>query len=444
MLGLLNGGLEQGLADLFDFDLAWVSDIDKGACKILAHRYPDTPNLGDFTTATGVEPVDVLTAGFPCQPVSHAGKRAGTDDERWLFDDITRLVGLLDPRPGLLVFENVLGLLSANRGHAMARVVHGLAQVGYVGCWRTLRASDVGAPHRRERVFIVATPADPRGETERLWPGLRASQPRGIGRGRPDHNGSPSLLPTPEASLGEHRRDYGQPPDRRREGGHAVSLADVTCYLPTPRATDGTKGGPNQRGSSGDLMLPSAVVLLPTPSVSDGTGGHLSRSGDRSHELLLPGVAKSLALLPTPTTAPTTGNGHARNLGVETRLLPTPRASDGPDATSHARSWSTTDRNLHNIAREQSWGDYAPAIARWETTIGRAAPPPTETGPKGSPRLSPRFVEWMQGLPEGWVTDVPDLTRNEQLKALGNGVVPQQAAAAVGWLLDQIARQDVA
>jgi DNA (cytosine-5)-methyltransferase 1 len=97
------GGLEQGLSQLFDFDLAWVSDIDKGANKILAARHPDVPNLGDFTELDWpwreVEPVDVLTAGFPCQPVSHAGKRAGTDDERWLFDDITRLIGLLDPRP---------------------------------------------------------------------------------------------------------------------------------------------------------------------------------------------------------------------------------------------------------------------------------------------------------------------------------------------------------
>ena len=80
------------------------------------------------------------------------------------------------------------------------------------------------------------------------------------------------------------------------------------------------------------------------------------------------------------------------------------------------------------------WGIYGPAIARWEAIFGRPAPRPTEPGPTGE-RLSPRLSEWMQGLPDGWVTDVPGLSRNAQLKALGNGVVPAQAAAALRLLL---------
>jgi DNA (cytosine-5)-methyltransferase 1 len=129
------------------------------------------------------------------------------------------------------------------------------------------------------------------------------------------------------------------------------------------------------------------------------------------------------------------GNGHGKSLSIEAqRLLPTPRASDGPDPSSHARSWSSTDYNLHNVAREQQWGQYAAAIARWEA-LTRPAPPPTETGPKGNPRLSDAFSEWLMGLPDGWVTDVPGITRNEALKALGNGVCPQQAAAALRLML---------
>jgi DNA (cytosine-5)-methyltransferase 1 len=84
------------------------------------------------------------------------------------------------------------------------------------------------------------------------------------------------------------------------------------------------------------------------------------------------------------------------------------------------------------------WGIYTPAITRWASVIGRPAPTPTELGKNGKPRLSPPFVEWLMGLPEGHVTDPAiGLTRNQQLKALGNGVVPQQAVLALGLLTCQ-------
>lgn len=84
------------------------------------------------------------------------------------------------------------------------------------------------------------------------------------------------------------------------------------------------------------------------------------------------------------------------------------------------------------------WGQYAAAISRWESRT-RPAPPPTEPGANGQPRLSPRFSEWLMGLPDGWITDVPGVTRNEALRLAGNGVVPQQAAEALrvmaGWVV---------
>lgn len=152
------GGLDHAAQHILGGELAWVADPDPGASAILAHHHPHVPNHGDIRTAdwAAAEPVDVLTAGFPCQPVSSAGRHAGTADERWLFDDICTAVGRMVAPPRLLVFENVLGMLTAQHGDAMARVVQGLATLGYLGSWRTLRASDVGAPHRRERIFIVA------------------------------------------------------------------------------------------------------------------------------------------------------------------------------------------------------------------------------------------------------------------------------------------------
>ena len=113
-----------------------------------------------------------------------------------------------------------------------------------------------------------------------------------------------SLLPTPtvnDMGAGKTVEQWDEWTDRMRArhgngNGHGPSLEiEALRLLPTPLASDGEKGGPNQRGGSGDLRLSSAVQLLPTPSVADAMGGHLTRSGSRSDELLLPGVAKALA-----------------------------------------------------------------------------------------------------------------------------------------------------
>lgn len=115
-------------------------------------------------------------------------------------------------------------------------------------------------------------------------------------------------------------------------------------------------------------------------------------------------------------------------------LMPTPQATYAP------RSSPGYGPNLHEVAADldPTYGPYAPAIARWEQVTGRAAPSPSIPSRRsgGKPRLSARFVEWMMGLPEGHVTGPDlDLSRERQLRMLGNGVVPQQAALAVNTLI---------
>ncbi|MGW0775598.1 DNA cytosine methyltransferase [Streptomyces sp. NPDC002835] len=141
------------------------------------------------------------------------------------------------------------------------------------------------------------------------------------------------------------------------------------------------------------------------------------------------------------------GHATARTAGNLT-LLPTPAARDWKSGASNllgrnSRPLNEVVVNLlpgRAVHRDERWvavdgTDYGPAIHRWEQATGRPAPCPTEPGTRGNRRLSPAFAEWLMGLPAGWVTAVPDIPRKEQLKILGNGIVPQQAHHAYGLLL---------
>jgi len=146
------GGLDMAVGG----DLAWYSEIEPAACTVLEQLHPDVPNLGDITAVdwSQVEPVDVITGGYPCQPFSNAGKRKGKQDERHLWPYVRDAISAL--RPSLAVLENVRGHLSLG----LADVIGDLAGLGYDARWGVVRAADAGAPHKRARVFITATNAD--------------------------------------------------------------------------------------------------------------------------------------------------------------------------------------------------------------------------------------------------------------------------------------------
>jgi DNA (cytosine-5)-methyltransferase 1 len=150
-------GLDEAVQEVFDAEVAWVSDIDAAANTVLEARYPNVRNLGDITSVDWdtVPAVDILTAGFPCQPWSKAGNQKGADDERHLWPYIADAIGVLRPR--VVIMENVVGLVSLGLGD----VTRDLALLGYDARWGVVRASDIGAPHQRARLFILATPTHP-------------------------------------------------------------------------------------------------------------------------------------------------------------------------------------------------------------------------------------------------------------------------------------------
>jgi len=316
------GGLDMGVQAVIGGDVAWHVEFDPAPSKILAHHYPDVPNYGDIRSVDwdSVEPVDVLTGGFPCQDVSLAGRRAGitAGTRSGLWSEFAHAIDKL--RPELVVIENVRGLLSATADGAMEPdpwgvgdgttrpvvnafgvVLGDLVSLGYDARWCGVRAADAGAPHGRFRVFIVA------------------------------HPNNPGRRPLREVSV---------------------------------------------------------------------------RAEQSAAEHIGAGAA-----------------GHADNTGLEGRPL---------------RGECAGERSLGPDGVGVEWGAYEPAIRRWEHVTSRVAPAPTNPdGKNAGHRLSARFVEWMMGLPDGHVTDV-GLSRGQQIKALGNGVVPQQAELAVRTLLESM------
>lgn len=130
-------------------------EIDPFCRKVLKKHWPDVPIFEDVRTLTyeQVGPVDVICGGFPCQDISVAGKGAGIDGERsGLWKEYARLIGEIRPR--YVIVENVAALL----GRGLGRVLGDLAEIGYDAEWHCIPASAVGAPHRRDRVWIVANP----------------------------------------------------------------------------------------------------------------------------------------------------------------------------------------------------------------------------------------------------------------------------------------------
>ena len=146
------GGLDLGVQEVFPSELVWVADVDKAACAVLESRFPGVPNLGDIREVdwSTVPDVDILSAGFPCQPFSEAGKREGEADDRNVWPHVAAAVRVLRPR--IVVLENDSGLPSPGLG----TVLGDLAALGFDAEWGSFRASEAGAPHQRERLFVLA------------------------------------------------------------------------------------------------------------------------------------------------------------------------------------------------------------------------------------------------------------------------------------------------
>jgi DNA (cytosine-5)-methyltransferase 1 len=294
------GGLDMAVEAYFGAETVWVSEIDKYASQVIELRL-NKPNLGDLKKIdwASVEPIDILTAGYPCQPFSHAGNRKGTDDERHIWPDIKQGISILRPR--YVILENVKGHLSLG----FKEVLKDLAEIGYDAKWQIVRASDVGAPHRRERLFVIAQPTNTNGE---------------------------------RSIIRKSSTEWNQ-------------------------------------GQSQSQFVRSREVVANALSQQCEDKLCCTESNEFEQSVI----------------ANTDGNEQPRN------------------------------RQTQELGRRFN--------SRNQMRLQRAANPLDITD-----RLNPQFVEYMMGLPEGWVTDA-GLSRTQQLKMLGNGVVPQQALFALSQIM---------
>ena len=157
------GGFSLGL-ERAGMETVAFCEFDEHAQKVLRKHWPDVPIHSDVRTLNGYDfrgTVDVVCGGFPCQDLSTAGKQVGFGGERSsLYREMLRVIGECMPR--YAIFENVTGLISGDKGRWFAKFLYDLAEIGFDAEWHCITASDLGAHHHRDRVWIIAYPCGSR------------------------------------------------------------------------------------------------------------------------------------------------------------------------------------------------------------------------------------------------------------------------------------------
>ena len=412
------GGLELGLQYAgFNFQLEWVAESDKWASVVLEERF-GVENLGDITKIQDPPAVDVCIAGFPCQPVSQAGSQRGINDERWLIDDVVRVANAAGAR--WLFLENVLGIYTANEGNAFGQVLASLAKGGYDARWTNMRADHAcGAPHRRNRWFCIAYKGDGEQsvESESFFFKSRELIENLIPSSESEKSSKEFVSDSDGGSYDSERRGqrerlfgaeaFGEGEGEEREWVRVVSsdggedVADSDCSGGEAWGDAGCDGGWSRVQSVGSSSFTSNSANVGYEWSGEAGGG---RSGFTNGSVSF-----------------VTDSDESGSQGQE--------------------SEERRQLSARGYRAACDWGQYGDAVRRWEYCLGRFAPEPSEpsktkTGEPSS-RLHVPFVEWMMGLPPGWVSDL-EMARTHKLKLLGNGVVPQQAAVAYLSLLGLI------
>lgn len=228
------GGLDLGL-ERAGMTCKWQVEIDDYATRVLTKHWPNIPKYRDVREVGkhNLEPVDLICGGFPCQDISVAGNQAGINGARsGLWSEYHRI--LCELRPRFVLVENVARLLF----HGMGRVLGDLASIGFDAEWRVFRASDFGAPHKRDRVFIFAYSA-----------GIRRNFPNHPAPALSSRNGIPNLF----------KPEYRW---QREDGGHSLERVGWTVEPAIRGSDDGVSTAMDQLRGLGNAVVPQVAEWI--------------------------------------------------------------------------------------------------------------------------------------------------------------------------------------
>jgi DNA (cytosine-5)-methyltransferase 1 len=252
------GGFDLGLERTGGFKTVAFCEQDEKAQQVLAKHWHGVPIYDDVRTLTGERlaadgiAVDAIVGGFPCQDISTAGRGAGIEGKRsGLWADYARLIGEI--RPLYVIVENVSALL----GRGMDRVLGDLATLGYDAWWDCIPASAIGAPHRRDRIWIVAYPASERCGEAREYKPERRAQRASCGR--------PALSNPSSLGLEEPRRMGNASGPATGEGWEADHAFDGRWWKVEPevgRVANGVPGRVDRLKQLGNAVVPQIPELI--------------------------------------------------------------------------------------------------------------------------------------------------------------------------------------
>ena len=418
------GGLDLGL-ERAGMEVIWQSEIDPYGCRVLKKHWPEVVNHGNIKEINWGDVVrpDIICGGYPCQPFSTAGKRNGTDDPRHLWPWVREAISEL--RPKYAILENVRGHVSLGLNVVLGE----MASIGYDAEWQIVSAASVGAPHRRDRVIIVAYPNGerPQGSSRIQEPDTQLGRPDIFGTNQGWISRTPNSADTigelaNTDSLGHLRR---QPQIFTTERWlNALSLIG-SCGTNVANADSISGHKQHQRQvQQPDIVGRSQVVADPDNTGSGTpTGG---TDGNGTQEIQKWG------------NQPQSGFSGRGEVVADTDSSDTPDGRECEGLPSQDRSWGDDGSGSGSDTRQVSVGstgqdssDMANTDA-WETSRGFRGVS-TDTGQVRQQRDNSRGEESHAGR-QWWATE-PDVgrvahgvpSRVDRLRGLGNAVVPQVA-----------------